>query len=291
MGDRTLPRVLIADDEPPSRRMMAGYAERHPGLGAVEAVGSGDAAVEAIERSSPDIVLLDVEMPGLDGFGVLAEVGRRGLDGPKIVFVTAYERYAVRAFDIHAIDYLLKPVSYERFRVAIDRCLARPAGGTADQGAEPATPPLDAEAGARPNNAEPERGQRAGDEGVGRRQARVQELLEDALHLPPQRLLVRQRGRITPVPVDEVDWIESSGDYVVVHVGPDEHMLERSLAEMAELLERRGFARVHRGAIVNLSRIKELRPLGSGRYELVLHDDKTLIVSRSFSHQFKGDLI
>ena len=244
-------KVLIVDDEPPSRKMLSSYADRHPGIARRSVAESGRAAVEAIERDPPDIVLLDIEMPELDGFGVLAEVERRGLDGPMIVFVTAYERYAVRAFDIHAVDYLLKPVSYERFETAIDRCLA---------GApKPLTP--------------------------------VQGLLEDALYYPPQRLLIRDRGRITPVAVDDVDWVEANGDYVNVHVGPQSYLLERGLSEMADLLGRRGFARVHRGAIVNLSRIRELRPLGSGRYELVLDSGRTLTVSRSFSHQFRGTLL
>ena len=246
-------RILIADDEPPSRRLMTTYVERHPRVVLHEAVGSGDEAVASIERSPPDIALLDVEMPGRDGFGVLAEVERRSLTLPKVVFVTAYERYAVRAFEIHAVDYLLKPVSYERFQVAIDRCLDAAESPTSD--------------------------------------SPVQTLLEDAMVLPPQRLLIRDRGRITPVPVDDVDWIEASGDYVMVHVKEQSHLLERSLAEMADLLGRRGFARVHRGAIVNLSRIKELRPLGSGRYELVLTDGEVLTVSRSYSAQFRGHLL
>ena len=167
-------RILIADDEPPSRQLMTAYVQRHPGVTLHDAVGSGDEAVASIERAPPDIALLDVEMPGRDGFGVLAEVERRALSMPKVVFVTAYERYAVRAFEIHAVDYLLKPVSYERFQVAMDRCLA-------------ATPSP---------------------------QGPVRALLEDAMVLPPQRLLIRDRGRITPVPVDAVDWIEASGDYV-----------------------------------------------------------------------------
>lgn len=244
-------RVLIADDEAPARRLLGNYTERHPRLHVLHLVADGDAAVSAIERDPPDIALLDIEMPGLDGFGVLAEIERRGLDVPRFVFVTAYERYAVRAFDIHAVDYLLKPVSYERFEVAIDRCL--------EAVASPPQP--------------------------------VQALLEDALYLSPKRLLIRDRGRITPVAVEDVDWLEASGDYVVVHVGAHTHLLERSLAEMNDLLGRRGFARVHRGAIVNLARIKELRSLGSGRYELVLIDGQTLTVSRSYSQQFRGDIL
>ncbi|MEO1337536.1 MAG: LytTR family DNA-binding domain-containing protein [Myxococcota bacterium] len=243
-------KVLIADDEAPSRLLLSEYVSRHPGLSVHQVVTNGEEAVDTIEQASPDIALLDVEMPGLDGFGVLAELERRNLAAPMIVFVTAYERYAVRAFEIHAVDYLLKPVSYDRFVVAVDRCLT---------------------------NAESPK--------------KVKALLEDALYWPPQRLLVRDRGRITPIPIDEVDWLEASGDYVIVHVGTESHLLERSLVEMTELMARSGFARVHRSATVNVARIKELRTLGSGRYELVLNDGQTLTVSRSYSHQFRSQLL
>ena len=246
-----LATALVADDEAPSRRLLSDYVARHRGLELQATVNSGDEAVESIVQNAPDIALLDIEMPGLDGFGVLAELDRRGVEVPLVVFVTAYERYAVRAFEIHAADYLLKPCSFERFEVAIDRCL----------------------------------------DGATARPPRVKALLEDALYLPPQRLLIRDRGRITPIAVDAVDWLEASGDYVVVHVGPEQHLLERSLAEMTELLARSGFARVHRGATVNLARLKELRALGSGRYELVLLDGQTLTVSRSYSHQFRNHIL
>lgn len=246
-------RILIADDEPPSRRLLKSYIERHPRAVLHDVVASGHEAVDAIAESRPDIAMLDIEMPELDGFGVLAALEDRGIRCPKVVFVTAYERYAVRAFEIHAVDYLLKPVSYDRFMRAVDRCLA-----AAETSAEPQP---------------------------------VQALLEDAMVLPPQRLLIRERGRITPVPVNDVDWLEASGDYVIVHAQGQQHLLERSLSEISELLARRGFARVHRGATVNLSCIRELRSLGSGRYELVLRDGQVLTVSRSYAHQFRGDVL
>ena len=246
-------RILVADDELPSRRLLTSYVQRHPNAVLHDVVASGDEAVDAIAQSPPDIAMLDIEMPELDGFGVLAALDDRGIACPKIVFVTAYERYAVRAFEIHAVDYLLKPVSYDRFMKAVDRCLSA----------------ADAPACPQP----------------------VQALLEDAMVLPPQRLLIRERGRITPVPVSDVDWLEASGDYVIVHADGHSYLLERSLSEITELLARRGFARVHRGAAVNLSCIRELRSLGSGRYELVLRDGQVLTVSRSYAHQFRGDVL
>lgn len=245
-------RVLVADDELPARELMKGYVGSHPALELAGEAASGWDAVAAIEEASPDLVLLDVEMPGLDGFGVLQEVERRKLEMPLVVFVTAYDRYAVRAFEAHAVDYLMKPVTRQRFGKAIEHCLS-------DR----------------------------------RRRGRlaVRSLQEDALRSPPRRLLVRSRGRILPIKVDTIRWIQAEGDYVRIHAGDDSYLVERSLSEMDRLLEARGFARIHRGALVNLERVRELRSLGSGRYRLRLDDDTELIVSRTYSPRFREGVL
>ena len=246
-------RLFIAEDEPPARELLRAHAARHPELEVLGEAGDGATAARRIKELGPDLVLMDVEMPEMDGFAVLAELNRSGFDLPRVVFVTAYDRYAVRAFDVNAVDYLLKPVTHEQFDRAIDRCLVL--------GEDPA---------------------------AGKK---VQALLEDALHLPPQRLLVRDRGRIVPVPVDSIDRIHAERDYVRIHRGPESYLVERTISDMERLLTPRGFARVHRGTLVNLERIRELRAVGSGRYRLLCHDGTELVVSRSYSGQFRDRIL
>jgi len=246
--------TLIVDDELPARELMRSHAARRQELRVLGEAEDGLAAVEAIRRLDPDLVLLDVEMPSLDGFGVLDEVSRLGMRLPRVIYVTAFDRYAVRAFEVNAVDYLLKPVSQARFNQAIDRCLH---ACSASSGSE---------------------------EGLRR-------LLEDVLHLPPQRLLVRERGRIVPIAVSAIDWLEAEGDYIRIHVGRQTHLIEKTFGTMECLLGRRGFARIHRGAMVNLDRIRELHPEGSGRLRLFLLDGTQLSVSRSYSQRFREGVL
>lgn len=243
-------RTLVVDDEPPARELMVRYVEAHEALELAAVAGSGWDALGAIEEEAPQLVLLDIQMPGLDGFGLLAELERRHLEPPWTIFVTAYDQYAIRAFEVHAVDYLLKPVSRRRFDAAVERALSR-----------------------RP------------------RPVALPALLEDTLRQPPRRILVQERGRIRPVEVEAIDWLEAEGDYVRLHVGTATHLVSKSLTEMEELLAPRGFLRVHRGAVVNLERIRELRPLGSSRYQLLLTDGTELVASRSYSALFRDRVL
>lgn len=248
-------KTLIVDDELPARELLQAHAARRPELRVLGEAVDGQAAVEAICRMAPDLVLLDVEMPSLDGFAVLDEVDHLGLPLPRVIYVTAFDRYAVRAFDVNAIDYLLKPVSEARFNQAIDRCLdaCTPVAGGGDKD--------------------------------------IRKLLEDVLHLPPQRLLVKERGRILPVAVSSIDWLEAEGDYIRIHVGRQTHLIEKTFTRMEELLTPRGFARIHRSVMINLDRIGELHPEGSGRLRLLLRDGTQLMVSRSYSAKFREGLV
>jgi DNA-binding LytR/AlgR family response regulator len=243
--------VVIIDDEPPSRELLRGYAAARPDMALLGEAEDGIAALDLIRRVGPDLVFLDVQMPGLDGFEVVAQLETLDTRAPRVVFVTAYDRHAVRAFEVNAVDYLLKPVAQDRFDRAVDRCL------------EPAAEP-------RPV---------------------FSSLLEDVTRLTPQRLLVRDRGRIILLPVAGVDRLEAEGDYVRVHCGPKSHLLEKTLSEMEVLLAPHGFVRIHRGAMVNLERVKELYAEGSGRYRLILLDGTELIVSRTYSHLFRKELL
>lgn len=242
MTSRQPIRTLVVDDEPPARELMERYVRAHEALELVSTAASGWDALAAIEQGAPQLLLLDIQMPGLNAFDLLEELDRQRLEPPWTIFVTAYDQYAVRAFDVHAVDYLIKPVSRERFDTAVERVLSR-------QPARLALPTL----------------------------------LEDMLRRPPRRILVQERGRIVPVDLQAIDWMEAKGDYVRLHVGDSTHLVARSLTEMAQLLEPRGFVRIHRGAVVNGGRIRELRSLGSGRYLLLLRDGTELAVSRTYS--------
>ncbi len=247
MPEERVLSVVIVDDEPPARELLRAYVAARDDLELAGEADSGASALEVIAGADPDVVLLDVQMPAGDGFSVLEQLAGRGLE-PLVIFVTAYDRYAVRAFEVNAVDFLPKPVTRERFDEAVARCRER----------------------------------------TWRSVGEVERFLEDALHRPPQRLLVRERRRIVPVPVEAIDWIEADGDYARIHAAGRSHLIERTLKELDRLLEPRGFARIHRGAVVNLNRIRELRPLGSARYALLLHDGTRLTVSRSYSEMFRG---
>ncbi len=241
-------RLAIVDDEPLARELLRRHAARRGDLQLVGEAASGVAAVDLIAAGRPDVVLLDIRMPGGDGFGVLRAMETSGSPAPLVVFVTAFDRYAVRAFEINAVDYLLKPVTRERFDEAMDRCRSRSWRSAAD----------------------------------------VEGLLEDTLTRAPRRLLVRSLGKILAVPIESIVWVGAEGDYVRIHHEGGAHMLERTLKQMETLLVPRGFLRVHRGVLVNLIRIRALRPAGSARYEILLDDGNRLPVSRTRSPALKA---
>jgi two-component system, LytTR family, response regulator len=247
-------RVLIVDDEPPARRTLADLVAADPEAVVAGECGSGAEAVEAIRRLAPDVVLLDVQMPELDGFGVLAALAPAEI--PLVVFVTAYDRYAVRAFEIHALDYLLKPFDDERFAAALGRAKEAIRRREVD------------EIGRRLAELLAERrGEAAGAEPAG-----------DA---PLKRLLIRGGGRVVLLPVEEIDWIEAADYYARVHAGGVRHLIRESLSALEEKLDPARFARVHRSAIVNLDRVRELRPLFKGNCLVVLADGTELPLGRA----------
>jgi two-component system, LytTR family, response regulator len=247
-------RVLIVDDEPPARRTLADLVAADPEAVVAGECGSGAEAVEAIRRLAPDVVLLDVQMPELDGFGVLEALAPAEI--PLVVFVTAYDRYAVRAFEIHALDYLLKPFDDERFTAALGRAKEAIHRREVDQ------------IGRRLAELLAERrGETAGAEPTG-----------DA---PLKRLLIRGGGRVVLLPVEEIDWIEAADYYARVHAGGAHHLIRESLSALEEKLDPARFARVHRSAIVNLDRVRELRPLFKGNCLVVLADGTELPLGRA----------
>src|SRR4051812_34756910 len=230
-------RVLIVDDEPLARERIRTLLADEPGFEIVGEATDGTSGAESILALQPDLVFLDVQMPGADGFDVIDAVGADKM--PFVVFVTAHDRYALKAFDVHALDYLLKPFDKARFSTALERAKTQLRHGTAAA--------LD---------------------------QRLQELLQtvEGRRHGAERLMVKSGGRITFVRIADIDWIEAAGNYVRLHVGKEDHLLRESLAALEKKLDAGLFVRVHRSTIVNLDRIREIQPAFHGDYVIVLRD-------------------
>jgi len=241
-------RVLLADDEPVARIGLARMLREDPELEVVAECGHGAEAVRAILALRPDLVLLDVQMPELDGFGVLHAVRPERM--PPLIFVTAYDQYAIRAFEVHALDYLLKPFDDARLAEAIARAKRVIREG--------------------------------GAEGLGRRLAALlEEGTLESVEQPLRRLVVRKPDRMVLVPVEEIDWIEAANYCARVHAGGKVHVIREALQRLERSLDPDRFFRSHRSAIVNLDRVREVRPGSRGDLALVLTDGSRVPLSRS----------
>lgn len=258
-------RVLIADDEPLARQRLRRLIRREPEVEVVAECGDGPATVAGLRTHAPDLLFLDVQMPELDGFAVLRAIPADRL--PVTIFVTAYDRYALQAFEARALDYLLKPYTEARFRAAFERARGAVLG--------------------------PEPGERA----------RLLLLLEQirleqrdlravsAAEPPPaDRLLVREEGRVRVLAASEVDWIEAARNTVRLHVGAAVHVLREPLSALETRLDPTRFARIHRSTVVNLERVTEILPWFSGDGMVVLRSGERLRVSRSFRERFEARL-
>ncbi|HEX2190413.1 MAG TPA: LytTR family DNA-binding domain-containing protein [Longimicrobiaceae bacterium] len=246
-------RVLVVDDEPLARRGILARLRRAGGVEVVGECASGREAVDAIRGLAPDLVFLDVQMPGTDGFGVVEAVGPERV--PEVVFVTAYDEHALRAFEAQALDYLLKPVDDERFARALERARRRVEERRHGALGRRVAAAL-AEAGAAAPPSAPER--------------------------PAERFLVRRGGRVQVVHADEIDWVEAAGDYVSLHAGGATHLLRETMAALEARLDPARFLRIHRSTIVNVERIRELHPHFNREYVVVLRDGTRLKLSRSY---------
>jgi len=237
-------RALIVDDEPLARRAV----RRLLGKGRVEVVaecGDGESAVRVIRDVRPELVFLDIQMPEMDGFRVLSQVGPSEM--PVTIFVTAHDRFAVQAFDAHAVDYVLKPINRQRFDLALRRAEQRIAG-------------------------ELDRAE------LRRLLASVESRAATSGYA--NRLAVPDRGRIRLVATRDIDWIEASGNYVVLHAGGREHELRETLAALEDKLDPADFLRIHRSTIVNVHRVREIRPWFHGHHRVVLDNGTELRMSR-----------
>lgn len=252
-------RVVLVDDEAPARRKILRLLRDEEDVEVVVEADSGEAALTALLKHKPDLVFLDVQMPGIDGFGVAEAIAQSGaLNGenaaPQILFVTAHDQYALRAFEVHAFDYLLKPVSEERFRESLRRVRAQ-----LGQGA------------------------RAGDAEA----ARLRELLE---HLRREksyadRLLIQESERAFFLPVAEILWVESERNYLLLHCGKKTHTMRGTLEALENSLDPKVFVRINRGNLVRLSAIRELLPWFHGEFKVILQDNAELRWSRRYVAQ------
>jgi len=240
-------RVVIVDDEPIAREGIRTQFATDPAVEIVAECGDGLEAVETIRELSPDLLFLDVQMPGMSGFEVMQTVGVDVV--PAVIFVTAYDKYALQAFDVNAVDYLLKPFDAERFQKAFQRALVQIQRRTTD----------------------------AINENL---KALLASIKPGARYL--ERLVVKSKGRIFFLPVSEIDWIESADNYVSLHAGRETHLIRETLTSLETKLNPEEFLRIRHSAIVNVKRIRELRPLFKGEYEIVLQNSTKLTSSRRY---------
>ena len=237
-------RTFIVDDEPPARRRLVELLEREPDIEVAGAFGDGSEARAAIAREKPELLFLDVQMPGLDGFELLDRIDSE--PKPILVFVTAYDSYALKAFEVRALDYLLKPFSDERFEAALARARERVRSRQREALGESVLALV----------------------GSSQRQNYV------------SRLVVRNRGQVLFLDVSDVEWIEAAGVYATIHEGGREHLVRESLTAIEARLDPARFARIHRSAIVALDRVSELRLDDRGGCRVVLRDGTLLPLSR-----------
>jgi two-component system LytT family response regulator len=249
-------RALIVDDEPLARQRLRTLLRGEPDVDVVGECADGQEAVAAIRELEPHLLFLDVQMPVLDGFGVLEALGPQPL--PAVIFVTAYDSYAIRAFEVNALDYLLKPFDRDRFRKALERARSQifktPSPYTGEQLSEL----LD--------QAQPGRTER--------------QFLD--------RLVIKSGGRVFFLRAEEIEWIEAAGNYLRLHVAGDMHLLRETMNNLEARLHPDKFFRIHRSTIVNLERVKELQPWFHGDYRVILTDGTELTLSRSYRPKLKN---
>ncbi|HUF25428.1 MAG TPA: LytTR family DNA-binding domain-containing protein [Gemmatimonadaceae bacterium] len=266
-------KTLIVDDEALARRRLRRLLEAERDADVVGEAATGPEAIAAVRELRPDLVFLDVQMPEMDGFAVLQELD--AAEVPAVIFVTAFDQYAVRAFEVHALDYLLKPFDAERLRGAFARARRQLNGAAAGAGA-----------------------------GTEDQQQQIMRLLESiaaerreqghagarASEKPADRLMIKSSGRVYFVKVGEIDYVEAAGNYVRLHIGKDAHLLRDTMSGVEARLDPSQFLRIHRSTIVNLDRVKEMQPWFSGEYVVIMKDGKQLKLSRGYRDRLDDKL-
>ena len=247
MADTKKLRAIIVDDEPPARNKIRELIKSEPDVEIVDECTNGREAVQSITSKSPDLVFLDIQMPELDGFGVIEAIGPEQF--PAVIFVTAYDQYAVQAFEVHAIDYLLKPFDRQRFQTALNRVKEHLRSNRHDD-----------------------------------LNQQLNSLLRQLKGPKKQaeRFVVKSGGRVFFLKNDEIYWIEAAGNYVRLHVGTETHLLRETMSAIQKKLDPALFIRIHRSTFVNIEKIKELQPWFHGEYVVIMRDGTQLTMSRSY---------
>ncbi len=252
-------RTLIVDDEPLARQRLRTLLENDADIHILGEAGDGRQALADLRQHRPDLVFLDVQMPVMDGFGVLRALGEHGEPAPAaVIFVTAHDRFALKAFEVHALDYLLKPFDRARFAAALERAKT--------QIRKEQNPALD---------------------------RRLLDLLQSVCAgglAAPQRLVVKSAGKVCFVRIQDIDWIEAAANYVRLHVGKEVHLLRESMSSLDSKLDPRRFVRIHRSTIVNIERIRELQPAFHGDFAVILCDGTELTMSRGCREKLEESL-
>lgn len=240
-------RTVIVDDEPLARQRLRTLLRDAHDFEIVEECADGAKAIQAVETLRPDLLFLDIQMPEINGFDVLMAIDGRHC--PLVVFVTAYDQYALKAFEVHALDYLLKPFDDDRFDLVLERVRARLAQDRSDQ-----------------------------------RHDRLIDFVQQLRSERPMqdRLLVKSGGCITLLDQRRIDWIEAAGNYMKIHAGGEVHLVRETMSSLLKQLNPARFTRIHRSFIVHLERIKEFIPSGKGEFHVILHNKQRLTLSRKY---------
>lgn len=244
-------KVLIIDDEPLARNYIRVLLKANQAIEIIGEAGNGRDALEMIERLRPDLIFLDVQMPEMSGFAMLEKLNAERI--PAIIFTTAYEEYALRAFEFHALDYLLKPFDEFRFRRAVEHAIKRLNNGQAQ----------------------------------GEEKLQITELLKSITEKPVylERLLIKQNGRIVFLKISDIDWIKADDKYLNLHFGKSSCLVRQTLSALKSQLNPRVFAQINRSVIINIESIKELQPMFGGEYNIVLKTEQEFALSRNFRHE------
>jgi two-component system LytT family response regulator len=258
-------RTLIVDDESLARRGLKLRLQDHPRLELVGECSDGEQALAAVAELRPDLMLLDIQMPGMDGFEVVRRLQADNM--PLVIFVTAFDQFAVDAFEVNAVDYVLKPIDDERLQAAIERAIENVAQrNLVDQKQNLVKVFMDI-TGAAP--------------------AEVEEIAHGSGDAWPDRLVIRDGDETHRVPVADIDWVDAAGDYMCVHAGGTTHIMRSTMKQLEELLNPLQFLRVHRSTIVNASRIEKAQHLSNGEYLLSLTGGSQIKVSRSYRDKIR----